>query len=145
MKLGCKVFTWKRTLHISVGVVFALYFLMLAVTGVMINHSTDWGFGEKYVSRRYLPANYRPLDGEETRLDIVITDLHSGRILGVTGRWLPDVAAAFWAVSILSGLGMVLWRKIRPENEYPAREAETVLAEAQSEESPVEEPVATRE
>jgi hypothetical protein len=145
MTLGCKVFTWKRTLHISVGVVFALYFLMLAVTGVMINHSTDWGLTERYVSRRYLPSDYRPLDGEESRLDIVITDLHSGRIFGVTGRWLPDVVAAFLAVSILSGVGMVLWRKARPETAQAGSADEPVVIDAQAEETPIEEPVNARD
>jgi len=131
---------WKHRIHVAVGVVFALYFLMLAMTGVMIHHASDWGLTEKYVSRRHLSSNYRPLDGDETRLDIVITDLHSGRIFGISGRWLPDLVAGFWGVSILTGIGMVFWKKRRkpgaggaeipcPENEESAVEEPAPVAD----------------
>ena len=54
-------------MHISIGVIFALYFLLMAFTGVVMNHTQDWGFTERYVSRSYLPLNYRPQDGDATR------------------------------------------------------------------------------
>lgn len=136
---------WKHRVHIVIGLVFALYFLMLAVTGVMIHHSDGWGLTEKYVSRSYLPSNYRPLDGNETRLDIVITDLHSGRIFGVTGRWLPDLVAGFWTVSILTGIGMVLWRKTRPAKTHGTANPGLDSPEEESEEAEIVEPVHVRD
>lgn len=136
---------WKHRLHVAIGLVFALYFLMLAVTGVLIHHAGDWGLTEKYVSCNYLPSNYRPLDGEETRLDIVIADLHSGRIFGITGRWLPDLVAGFWTVSILTGIGMVVWRKVRPANKRGKVKPELEWPEDATEETEIEEPVHIRD
>ena len=140
MKSGLAHPDWKHRIHIVIGLVFALYFLMLAVTGVMIHHSAAWGLTERYVSRRYLPSSYRPLDGDETRLDIVITDLHSGRIFGATGRWLPDLIAGLWTVSILTGIGMVLWKKSNTR-----RKEEPDFADVSPQESPIEEVVHARD
>lgn len=125
MMPGRRLFRWKRRLHISVGLFFALYFLLLAFTGVMINHAGDWNFGEHYVSRRYLPSSYRPQDGDATRLDIVSTDLHSGRLFGPNGHWIPDLVTGFWVVSILTGVGMLVFRRRwfaprKPQKESPA-------------------------
>ncbi len=112
MKTRRRFFRWKRRLHISIGLFFALYFLLLAFTGVMINHASDWNFSEHYVSRRYLPSSYRPQDGDATRLDIVITDLHSGRLFGPYGHCIPDVVTGFWVISILTGVGMLVFRRL---------------------------------
>ena len=136
---------WKHRLHVAIGLVFALYFLMLAATGVLIHHAGDWGLTESYVSRHYLPSNYRPLDGEETRLDIVITDLHSGRIFGIAGRWLPDLVAGFWTISILTGIGMVLWGKVRRGNGRGKVGPGLEWPEAPAEETELEEPVHVRD
>lgn len=128
MKFRRRFFRWKRRLHISIGLIFAFYFLLLAVTGVMINHGNDWGFDGRFLSRRYLPSAYRPQDGDVTRLDIVITDLHSGRLFGPWGHWLPDVVTLFWVVAVLSGVGMLVYRRLllapRALPQPPAREAE---------------------
>lgn len=136
---------WKHRIHVTIGLVFALYFLMLAVTGILIHHASDWGLTEKYVSRRYLPSSYRSLDGEETRLDIVITDLHSGHLFGIIGRWLPDVVAGFWGVSILTGIGMVFWKKRRPERRSGTGKPDTAWPEDSAEESEIEEPAHVRD
>lgn len=127
MKTRRRIFRWKRRLHISIGVIFALYFLLMAFTGVMINHTQDWGFTDRYVSRRYLPSDYRPQDGDATRLDIVITDLHSGMIFGRYGHWLPDLVTAFWTISILSGVGMLFFRKTLNWGKPAAQPASTVM------------------
>ncbi len=112
MKTRRKFFRWKRRLHISIGLFFALYFLLLAVTGVLINHAGNWRFDERYVSRSYLPSSYRPQDGEATRLDIFITDLHSGRLFGPRGHWIPDLVTGFWVISIFTGVGMLVFRRL---------------------------------
>ena len=136
---------WKHRIHVVIGLVFALYFLMLAVTGVMIHHADSWGLTEKYISRRCLPSNYRPLDGDETRLDIVITDLHSGRIFGITGRWLPDLVAGFWTVSILTGIGMVVWKRRRPARLRSDDRPDSEWVEEPEEEAETKEPVHARD
>lgn len=43
---------------------------------------------------------------------MVVTDSHSGRILGSSGHWLPDLVTVFWVVSIMTGLGMLLYRRL---------------------------------
>lgn len=147
MKFRRRFFRWKRRLHISIGLIFAFYFLLLAITGVMINHSNDWGFEERSVSRRYLPSAYRPQDGDVTRLDIFITDLHSGRLFGPWGHWLPDVVTVFWVVAVLSGVGMLVYRRLllapRALPLPPASEAEG-LPSTLAPEEPSQQPVAVK-
>lgn len=139
MKTRRRFFRWKRRLHISIGMFLALYFLMLAFTGVMMNHADDWGFTERYVSCRYLPSNYRLQDGDATRLDILITDLHSGRLFGPYGHWIPDAVTGFWVVSILTGVGMLVFRKLwfapksgKKESPVAAAAIETPAGEEES-------------
>lgn len=112
MKTRRFILRGKRRLHITIGLVFGLYFLLLGVTGVMINHADDWGLTTRSVSHRYLPGGYRAQDGDATRLDIVIADLHSGRLFGRYGHWLPDLVTAFWVISILTGVGMLFFRRV---------------------------------
>jgi uncharacterized iron-regulated membrane protein len=99
-----------RKLHLTVGLVAALYFLFIALTGVAINHREGWRLEERVVSRGWLPDSYRPQDGGEVRMDIVLTDLHSGLLFGRVGAPLLDVVAAVWLFSILSGLTMLALR-----------------------------------
>lgn len=112
MKTRRLILRGKRRLHITIGLIFGLYFLLLGVTGVMINHADDWGLTNRYVSHRYLPGSYRPQDGDATRLDIAVTDLHAGRLFGRYGHWLPDLVTAFWVISILTGVGMLFFRRV---------------------------------
>ena len=65
-----------RKLHIWVGLSAALYFMLIATTGVMINHREGLRLEERNISRTWLPAGYRAQDGSEVRADIVATDLH---------------------------------------------------------------------
>ena len=120
MKTRRLIFRGKRRLHITIGSIFGLYFLLLGATGVMINHADDWGLANRYVSHRYFPGSYRPQDGDATRMDIVITDLHSGRLFGRYGHWLPDLVTAFWVISILTGVGMLFFRRVLLAPRAPA-------------------------
>ncbi len=56
MKLRRRLFRSKRRLHSALGIIFALHFLLLASTGVSINHANNWSLAERHVSRRYLPS-----------------------------------------------------------------------------------------
>lgn len=54
-----------RTLHRNVGAVIALFLLMLSVTGIMLNHSTDLQLDRKYLTwnwvlERYGVGNLKP-------------------------------------------------------------------------------------
>lgn len=100
-----------RKLHIVIGLVSALYFMLIAATGVAINHRSGWHLDEKYVSRTWLPKTYRTDDGAEVRMDIAVADLHSGLIFGKYGAPFMDVIAIVWFTSILSGLTMLALRR----------------------------------
>ena len=102
-----KVWCWRDRLyriHVATGLAAAVWFLLMAVTGVLVNHQESLGLLDAEVSDRYLPDSYRA-DARTgtTRLNIVITDLHSGRIFGSWGTWMSDIVALFLVVSLLTG------------------------------------------
>ena len=103
-----KIWCWRDRLyriHLVTGLAAAIWFLLVAVTGVLINHQESLGLLDAEISDRYLPGYYRA-DARTgtTRLNIVITDLHSGRIFGSRGHWMSDIVAVFLIVSLLTGL-----------------------------------------
>ena len=101
-----------RKLHIWVGLSAALYFMLIATTGVMINHRENLRLEERTISRRWLPSNYRPDDGKDgVRADIAMADLHSGLIFGKVGKPVMDFVAAVWFISIVSGIAMLVLRR----------------------------------
>lgn len=94
-----------RRVHFWVAAVFTAYFVLLMATGVAIQHREYLGLERAAVSRRWLPSGYRPQEAE-VRADIVITDLHSGRIFGPSGPLLADAAVAAWLALVLTGFAM---------------------------------------
>ncbi len=91
-------------IHIVTGLAAALWVLLLAVTGVMINHQESLGLLDAEISDNYLPDSYRAdVRTGTTRLNIIVTDLHSGRIFGAHGTWVSDLIALFLFMSITSG------------------------------------------
>jgi hypothetical protein len=100
---------WRRFLrkaHGITGVVLALNFLFVVITGVLIEHRELLRLEERTVSRTWLPSDYRPLDGDEVRADIVITDLHSGRLFGPYGPIVVDVLGLGGVVLVTTGAVM---------------------------------------
>ena len=111
MTLRRRLLRFARKLHIWVGLTAALYFMLIAATGVAINHRDRLRLEERAVSRTWLPASYRPDDGPEVRADIVVTDLHSGLIFGRVGAPILDIVALVWFISIVTGLTMLIVRR----------------------------------
>jgi uncharacterized iron-regulated membrane protein len=103
-----------RTFHLYLGLCSALYFMLIAATGVALNHREGLRLEERYFGRKWLPSSYRPQDGAEVRGDIVVGDLHSGLIFGRVGAPVMDLVAAFWFLSLVSGLSIyVVGRSMR--------------------------------
>lgn len=111
MTLRRRLLRVARKLHIWVGLTAALYFMLIAATGVAINHRERLRLEERTVSRTWLPNSYRPDDGPEVRADIVVTDLHSGLIFGRIGAPILDIVALVWFISIVTGLTMLFVRR----------------------------------
>ena len=72
MTIRRRLLRFMRKLHIWVGLSAALYFMLIAATGVMINHREGLRLDERNVSRTWLPNGYRTQDGSAVRADIVV-------------------------------------------------------------------------
>lgn len=98
---------WVRSLHAFLGVISACNLLLLICTGLLLQHVTLLRLDEHTVSRTILPSGYRPQDGGGgVRADIVITDLHSGRLFGAVGALVLDIITLVWLVMLATGLVM---------------------------------------
>jgi hypothetical protein len=104
---------WLRRLHALAGLVLSLNLVLLLASGFLVQHREAFGLEEKTVSRAWLPDSYRPLDGAEVRADIVVTDLHSGRVLGPKGTLIVDAATVGWFVLLISGLWIYVFGRRR--------------------------------
>jgi|SRR5512147_1423335 hypothetical protein len=110
-----------RRLHAWIGVVASLNLLLLITTGLLIQHRELFGLQERYIGRRLLPASYRPMDGQEVRSDIVVTDLHSGRLLGQGGAVVLDGITVAWLGLLLSGWVLFAFRYRKGQRNNGAR------------------------
>ena len=97
-----------RRVHLYLGLGAALYFMLIAATGVALNHRDGLHLEDHYFSRHWLPSSYRPQDASEVRSDILIGDLHSGLIFGRVGAPIMDVVATVWFLSLLTGISLAL-------------------------------------
>jgi len=118
-----------RRLHAFLGVVSACNLFLLISTGLLLQHTELLHLDEHTVTRKLLPAAYRPQDGDSgVRADIVITDLHSGRMFGVVGTLVLDVVTLAWLVMLLTGLVMYTMKRTRGA-QLPIARAGTVIAD----------------
>jgi uncharacterized iron-regulated membrane protein len=102
---------WIRRLHAALGLLSAFNLVLLISTGFLLQHRELLRLDERTVSRRILPSSYRIEDpGREVRADIVITDLHSGRLFGTAGALLLDTVTLVWLIMLATGLAMYISR-----------------------------------
>jgi hypothetical protein len=88
----------------------AFNLILLISTGFMLQHRELLRLDERTVNKRVLPSFYRPDDpGRGVRADIVVADLHSGRLFGTAGALLLDAATLLWMIMLGTGLTMYLW------------------------------------
>jgi uncharacterized iron-regulated membrane protein len=100
---------WVRRVHATLGLISAINLCVLIGTGFLLQHRTLLRLDERMLTRKILPSEYRPQDGTEgVRADIVVADLHSGRLFGTAGALALDVITLAWLVMLLTGLVMYL-------------------------------------
>ncbi len=111
---------WVRRTHALLGAISALNLLLLITTGLVLQHVSLLHLDEHLISRKILPPRYRPQDGGDgVRADIVIADLHSGRILGTTGALLLDAITLLWLTMLTTGLLMYFARHASKKHRQP--------------------------
>jgi uncharacterized iron-regulated membrane protein len=114
---------WVRRVHAVLGIISALNLFVLIMTGFLLQHSTLLKLDERSLTRKILPSGYRPQDlGSGVRADIVVADLHSGRMFGVAGALFLDAVTLVWLVMLATGVVMYL-SKQRANGKAPARGA----------------------
>lgn len=104
---GARSRAWVRRVHSAVGLISALNLLLLIGSGLLLQHREAFRLDARTVGRMFLPGRYRSQDGPEgVRADIVLADLHSGRLFGRTGALVLDAVTLGWVALLLSGLVM---------------------------------------
>jgi hypothetical protein len=99
-------------MHAFMGIVSAFNLMLLISTGFLLQHASLLRLDEKMVTRKVLPPFYRPQDGNSgVRADIVVTDLHSGRLLGAAGTLTLDVLTLAWLILLATGLVMYVTKQ----------------------------------
>ena len=112
---------WSRRVHAVLGIISALNLFVLITTGFLLQHSTLLKLDERSLTRKVLPSGYRPQDvGNGVRADIVVADLHSGRMFGVAGALFLDAVTLVWLVMLATGVVMYL-SKQRANGKAPSR------------------------
>lgn len=101
--------------HTASALIVAAWLLLLAISGVLINHQEVLGLTEVEIRDDYLPGYYlSEFHTGTTRLNVIITDIHSGRIFGAYGYLLTDLIALLVVVSAITGvLSYRLRRKLQ--------------------------------
>jgi uncharacterized iron-regulated membrane protein len=114
---------WVRRVHAALGIVSALNLFVLITTGFLLQHSALLKLDERSLTRKILPSGYRPQDvGSGVRADIVVADLHSGRMFGVAGALFLDAVTLVWLVMLATGVVMYLFKQ-RVNGKAPDRGA----------------------
>lgn len=103
---------WLYRLHTISALIVAAWLVLLAATGVAINHQEALELAELQVSDSYLPGYYRPdyRTGSTPAL-IILTDIHSGRIFGDYGHLITDAIALLIVFSVITGFASYRMRK----------------------------------
>ena len=114
---------WVRRVHAVLGIVSALNLFVLITTGFLLQHSTLLKLDERSLTRKILPSGYRPQDdGSGVRADIVVADVHSGRMFGVGGALFLDAGTLVWLVMLATGVAMYVFKQ-RAHGKAPDRGA----------------------
>lgn len=110
-------------LHRRLGVITCIFILILSITGILLNHSIDFGLhhitleSDFWYNLYELDKNITDENGYPIHiitLEKVIIDIHNGKILGNIGKYILDSIAIL--LIIISITGFYLWRKRAKNN-----------------------------
>lgn len=99
-----------RTWHYRIGLVAALFLVVLSVSGVMLNHSRFLGLHDVDMNFEFIMWWYgvpEPI----FNLERVVIDIHSGKFFGFPGTLFMDLTAL--ATIFLIATGIYTWYKNR--------------------------------
>ncbi|UCD10503.1 MAG: hypothetical protein JSU88_07315, partial [Nitrospinaceae bacterium] len=63
--MNIRQFKHARKLHQVIGLISAVFFIILAVTGILLMHYDNLGLSGKVVNGRFLPEKYFVIDSQE--------------------------------------------------------------------------------
>ena len=109
--------------HWRIGLFAVIFLVLISITGIALNHAQFLGLNHIYLDAPWIMSLYNmdlppdmPIEqGEEYRgkgitLEKFILDLHSGVIIGLSGKILSDLVAL--AILFLSATGIYnLWKR----------------------------------
>jgi len=99
--------------HYTIGLFASVFLLLLAITGILMNHSRSLGLEQVDMSFAWLLSWYgmamsaeelAQIDQPIITLERVIIDMHNGTIFGVGGVWVMDLAAISMIFLIATGI-----------------------------------------
>ena len=99
--------------HYTIGLFASVFLLLLAITGILMNHSRSLGFEQVDMSFGWLLSWYgmdmsveelAQIDQPIITLERVIIDAHNGTLFGVGGPIVMDLAALSVIFLIVTGI-----------------------------------------
>lgn len=104
-------------LHWRIGIAAAVFVLWLSITGILLNHSRSMGLHHIFLDHPIILGAYNmdvdeELRGDGINLEKFILDLHTGKLFGISGTLISDLAALAMIFLTLSGI-YNLWRRKR--------------------------------
>ncbi|MBT5551985.1 MAG: hypothetical protein HOJ79_16080 [Nitrospina sp.] len=79
--MNIRLFKNTRIIHKWVGLVFAIFILVLSVSGFLLMHPEEFGIEDAQISGKYLPEKYFKVQHARRRIQSLVTDTASGKII----------------------------------------------------------------
>lgn len=105
--------------HRRIGITVAVWLLLLAISGLLINHAHDWGLDQSNIPGTLQSLLYPMTMGDEFEeaafisWERLVLDLHAARFLGSLALWFSDFMAGLLVLLSISGIWMWWWQAAR--------------------------------
>jgi hypothetical protein len=94
-----RLHSFTRKFALWLGFISALYLLLIAGTGVALNHKQALRLEQRHISRVWLLPNYQPEAGYDVPTDVVLRDINSSLLFGPAGARVLDTLLLLWIVA----------------------------------------------